>query len=149
MAKFHNNRKKDGRSKMFTPEELQELFEEYKEHVKNNPFLIHEFVGKDGTSVMRSKERPLTKDGFELFVRQKGKAKGLDQYIYNQNGAYNDFMGFLKDFDLEIRDNQLSGAMAGIFNPTITARMNNLTESTKQEHDGKIEVVFVDNKTIL
>ena len=138
-----------GRDKLFTPEELRDLFHQYEKHVKSTPVLVHDFVGKNGTDVLRQKERPLIYEGFELFVIDNTKAKGIDQYFTNQGGAYAEFLEVCSYIRKKCRVDQITGGMAGIYNPSITQRLNNLTESTKQEHDGKIEVVFVDNKTIL
>lgn len=149
MAKFHNNRKKDGRDKLFTPESLLQTFYEYVEHTNNSPFLVHEFVGKDGMSVMKAKQRPISVWQFENYVFEKGIAKSLDQYFTNQNGSYNDFLEVTTYITRKCKAETIDGTLAGVYNGNITKALYGLTENIKQTNDGKIEVVFVDNKTIL
>jgi hypothetical protein len=39
--------------------------------------------------------------------------------------------------------------MAGIFNPSITQRLNGLTEKQEVKHDGTVEIVMTKGKTLL
>jgi len=51
--------KKAGRPPIFeTPEEMWDAFCEYKEETKRRPYLQHDFVGKEGQSAYRERERP-------------------------------------------------------------------------------------------
>lgn len=49
----------------------------------------------------------------------------------------------------EIRSQQITGGMLGMFNPSITQRLNNLTESTQSKTEGiqKITIERVNKDT--
>jgi hypothetical protein len=55
-----------------TPERLQELFDQYREWVKTSPYMVHDFVGKEGVEVERKRQRPLTWVGFEAWLWREG-----------------------------------------------------------------------------
>ena len=67
-----------------TPEKMWELFQEYRDWCKDNPYRVHDFVGKDGNSVERLKERPLTQNGFDNWLAQNGLISyNIDHYRSN------------------------------------------------------------------
>lgn len=114
------------------PEKLRDLFKQYKEWVAKNPRLIEDYVGKDGDRVMREKPRCLTMEGFENFVAEiDGMPDGLEQYFSNREKRYENFVAICLRIKREIRQDQIEGGMAGIYNPSITQRLNGLTD--KQE----------------
>jgi hypothetical protein len=119
-------------NKIHSPEMMWELFLDYKEHTKNNPILKHTFVGKEGRSEYSELERPLTMEGFECYVWDKGIINGMDQYFANSNGRYKRFLAICSRIKREIRQDQISGGMAGIYNPSITQRLNNLVDKVEQ-----------------
>ena len=126
-----------GRYKLIeSPEKMWELFCDYKAKAKSSPILVQDFVGKDGTEVKRERERPLTMEGFECFVWDEGIIEGVEQYFSNREGRYSDFVGICSRIRKEIRQDQISGGMAGIYNPSITQRLNNLVEKTDTETEG-------------
>jgi hypothetical protein len=117
-----------------TPEKMWELFTAYKAETKKNPFLEHDFVGKDGAPAYREKQRCLTMEGFELYCMEHSQAQGIDQYFSNQNKIYNEFVGICTRVRKEIRRDQIEGGMAGIYNPSITQRLNGLKEQTENQN---------------
>ena len=119
-------------NKIESPERMWELFQEYKRYVKNNPILKHTFVGKEGRSEYSELERPLTMEGFECYVWDQGIINGMDQYFANSNGRYKRFLAICSRIRREIRQDQISGGMAGIYNPSITQRLNNLVDKVEQ-----------------
>lgn len=128
-----------------TPEKLYELFEDYKQWVKTNPILIEDYVGKDAARVMREKPRCLSMAGFETFCY---KVVGcVHQYFANQDDLYSEYMSICKTIKKEIRSNQIEGGMAGIFNSSITQRLNGLTDKqevkTKDETPKEIKITIV------
>lgn len=125
-----------GTKNIETPEKLWQLFSEYAAFVKSNPILVHDFVGKDGDSVNRKKERPLTIDGFECYLYDKNIISDLSQYFANTEGRYKDYQTICSRIRKRVRADQIEGGMAGIYNPSITQRLNGLTEKT--EIDAKI-----------
>ena len=111
-----------------TPERLWELFLEYKNEVKSNPRLKTEFVGKDGIMVKRPLERPLILSGFRGFAR--GKHMSVEHYFANTDKAYEDYRTICSRITDEIRTEQIDGGMTGVYNPSITQRLNNLVEKS-------------------
>lgn len=118
-----------------TPDIMWELFTEYNTWVNENPIMVQDFVGKDGDEVYRKKNRPLTMEGFENFVYDKGIAKDLDQYFGNSQDRYSDFVSVCSRIRKKIRQNQIEGGMAGIYNPSITQRLNGLVEKTDNKYE--------------
>lgn len=113
-----------------TPEKLYELFQQYKESVKSKPFKVKDWVGKDADEVQREKEKPLTMEGFECFIPI---TETIHQYFCNQNNAYNEYVSICSRIKKEIREDQIAGGMAGIYNPSITQRLNGLVDKTEQK----------------
>lgn len=118
-----------------SPEVMYELFQAYCEHTKANPIKVKDWVGGMAKPVVREKEVPLTMEGFEIYGFRQGIVIGLDQYFANREGRYEDFVSICSRIRKEIRDDQIKGGMAGIFNPSITQRLNNLVEKTENKHE--------------
>jgi len=115
-----------------SPEKMYELFEKYKEVTKSKPILQHDFLGgKDLHEVRREKERPLTMEGFENYVANQGLNQDLSHYFANHEKRYSDYVAICSRIRREIRKDQIEGGMAGIYNPSITQRLNGLTEKTE------------------
>lgn len=122
-----------GRYKLLTPEQLWDLFLEYKSNVKGNPAEVQDYVGKDATQVYRQRERPLIMEGFECFVADQGPEfpVALRDYFANTNKVYENFSTVCTRIKMEIRNDQVSGGMINIYNPSITARVAGLVEKTE------------------
>jgi len=120
--------------KIESPERLWELFQEYKKKTKSNPILKHTFVGKEGRSEYSELERPLTIEGFENYVADLGIIGDLSHYFANTNNRYRKYLTICTRIRREVRDDQIAGGMAGIYNPSITQRLNNLVERQQIEH---------------
>jgi len=118
-----------------TPEKLLELFEKYLKKTKDNPRKKHTFVGKDGKSEYERLEVPLTMEGFRIFCfKEVGCVK---QYFDNYENRYAEYLticSYVKDV---IRQDQIEGGMVGQYNPSITQRLNSLTEKTDVTTNGK------------
>lgn len=120
-----------------TPEELYSLFEEYKKVVKSTPILVKDWVGKDGDTVYREKEKPLTMDGFEVFVFHKDhKLNYIHDYFDNKNGAYDEYSVICRMIEREIRNDQIIGGMVNIYNSSITQRLNGLVDKKENTIKG-------------
>jgi hypothetical protein len=117
------------------PEQMWELFEAYKMSVIKNPILIQDYVGKDGCMVYRERQRPLTMEGFENYCEDN--ICFVHQYFVNQEGRYGDYVNICSRIKRTIRQDQIEGGMASIYNPSITQRLNNLTEKTDVTSNGK------------
>ncbi len=111
-----------------TPEKMYKLFSEYKTHIKDNPIEKMDFKGKDANKVFYELERPLTMEGFENYVASLDIIQGLEHYFANTGEAYNDYCTICSRITREIRQDQIEGGMAGIYNPSITQRLNGLVD---------------------
>jgi hypothetical protein len=114
-----------------TPEELFKAFEEYKTHLEleAGKWLKIQYVGKEGERVTDKYKLPYTLEGFEIFCYNKYGC--VSQYFDNKDGLYGDFVAICSHIRKQIRDNQILGGMLGIYNPSITQRLNGLTEKTE------------------
>jgi hypothetical protein len=116
-----------------TPDKLWEYFEEYKKETKSKPFLVKDWVGKDAMDVYREKERPLTIEGFECYLADKNIIDNLSQYFANTEQRYTDYQTICSRVKKAVRKDQIEGGMAGMYNPSITQRLNGLVEKTQTE----------------
>jgi hypothetical protein len=121
-----------GRPKLIeSPERLWELFTEYKESAKKNPIIVKDWVGKDAETVYREKERPLTIEGFECWCADNDYIADLGHYFANTDNRYEEFCTICTRIKKNIRKDQIDGGMVGIYNPSITQRLNNLVEKSE------------------
>src|SRR3990167_1182577 len=128
--------------KIPTPEIFLEMFEIYRFEVKSAPFLVHDFVGKDGNEVYRQKEKCLTIEGFELYIEAEFGIGQTQQYFENREGRYSEFVSVIRPIRKIIREDQIAGGMANVYNANLTARLNALSENieTKGESPKIINV---------
>ena len=130
-----------GRNKYIeSPEKMWEYFEAYKKQAKADPIKVQDYVGKDGNMVYREKERPLTIEGFELWCWDNGIISDLSQYFANTDKRYTDYQTICSRIRKAVRQDQISGGMAGIYNPSITQRLNNLVEKTDNNNTGDLTI---------
>ena len=120
-------------NKINSPEHLWELFQAYKKHTKENPFIVKDFVGKDAEMVYREKERPLTIEGFECWLADKDIIADLSHYFSNYENRYTEYLAICSRVKKAVRQDQIEGGMAGMYNPSITQRLNGLVEKTQTE----------------
>ena len=114
-----------------TPQKMWELFEQYKAYSKSRQILVQDFVGKDGDEVNRKKERPLTIDGFECWCYDNDIISDLSQYFANTEQRYNEYQTICSRIRKAVRTDQIEGGMSGIYNPSITQRLNGLTDKSE------------------
>tara|TARA_R110000803_G_scaffold63443_3_gene124124 strand:- start:2775 stop:3179 length:405 start_codon:yes stop_codon:yes gene_type:complete len=115
-----------------SPDKMMELFNKYVKATKSNPIRKNDFKGKDATLVFYELERPLTMCGFENYVFKQGLNQELSHYFSNYQERYKDYIAICTYIRAEIREDQISGGMAGIYNPSITQRLNSLVDKTEQ-----------------
>ena len=118
-----------------TPEELYAAFEGYKKDLdeKAKEWLKVQYVGKDGDRVTDKYKLPYTLEGFERYCYDNHGV--VEQYFKNQDGLYDDFIPVCLRVKNEIRENQILGGLLGVYNPSITQRLNGLTDKTSSEHN--------------
>ena len=141
-----------GRNKLIeTPEKLWKLFEDYKEHVIQNPRTIDKAL-QSGKVVKETLRVPLTMEGFELFCIKAGS--DCHHYFDNTEGRYSEYGAICRTIKKAIRQDQIEGGMVGQYNPSITQRLNNLTEKTDVTSNGenineiKISIIRPDTKEL-
>jgi hypothetical protein len=114
-----------------TPEKMWDYFLQYKESVKSNPIIVKDWVGKDAMDVYREKERPLTVDGFECWCADNDIISDLSNYFANSDNKYSDYSTICSRIRKAVRTDQIEGGMVGIYNPSITQRLNGLVEKSE------------------
>ena len=127
-----------------TPEKLYSIFEDYKNSLKPR-----EIQKATATGVKSEFHKPpLTMEGFEVYGYSIGVT--LEHYFRNDNGSYDDYCTICSRIKKEIRRDQIEGGMVGQFNPSITQRLNGLTEKTDVTTNGKdiskIEIQIITNE---
>ena len=127
-----------------SPEKMAEYFETYKNETKSNPIKKHVFVGKDGNADYELIERPLTVDGFELWCWRNNIISDLSNYFANSNNKYAEYSTICSRIRKEVRNDQIEKGLAGIYNTSITQRLNGLTD--KSEVTVKEQPLFPDDK---
>ena len=134
-----------------TPELLWEMFEAYKEKTQSNPRLIDKAL-QSGKVVQEALRVPLTLEGFEVWGYEQGVT--LEHYFRNTNNAYEEYCTICQRIKKSIRQDQIEGGMVGQYNPSITQRLNNLTEKTDVTTNGeaineiKISIIRPDTKQL-
>jgi hypothetical protein len=127
-----------------TPEKLYELFELYKNSLRARE--IQKATPKGVVSEFHTP--PLTMSGFRTFGYKNGVT--IHHYFSNSGGAYDEYRSICTHIEDEIRTDQIEGGMVGQFNPSITQRLNGLTEKTDVTTNGKdiskIEIQIVTNE---
>ncbi len=128
-----------------TPERMWELFVAYQTEVKENPIEIVE--QKKGTVVIPKNfegdvselynaiihlphSRPLTMEGFLNYLDGNNIISDATDYFENKQGRYDEYIRICSRIKRTIRQDQIEGGMAGIYNPSITQRLNGLTDKT-------------------
>ena len=115
-----------------TPEAMWKLFQKYTKHTKDKPFKRMDFKGKFSTKVYYELERCLTLEGFENFVADiPDHPTSLDHYFANADKKYEKYLAVCLRIRKSIRQDQIEGGMSGVYNPSITQRLNGLVD--KQE----------------
>jgi hypothetical protein len=118
-----------------TPEAMWELFEAYKKWCKDNPRYSYALATKTGEATAIPLERPLTQVGFRSFAADKGST--VNDYFCNKDGRYSEYATICSRIEEAIRMDQIEGGMVGQYNPSITQRLNNLTERVDTTTNGE------------
>lgn len=117
-----------------SPDELFNHFIAYKKWVKEHPYLFNDYVGKDAVEVNKKRERPLTWSGFEGFLAESGIISHLAHYEQNTGDAYTDYLPIIRVIKKICRADTIDGALAGVYNQNIAARIEGLKDSQEIEH---------------
>ena len=110
-----------------TPDILLKLYEDYIKEIKSKPIIVTDWVGGMAVEVNRKKERPSTMEGFRNYAF---KTMGcIKHYFDNTDNRYDEYSTICSHIKGLIRQDQIEGGMSGIYNPSITQRLNGLKES--------------------
>ena len=117
-----------------SPDELKLAWKAYKDDLEeqSGQWLKVQYVGKDGDRVTDGYKLPYTMEGFEVFCYNNYGT--VEQYFKNKDDYYNDFVPICSHIKKEIRANQITGGLLGVYNPSITQRLNNLAEHNVNEN---------------
>jgi hypothetical protein len=119
-----------------TEEHMLQLFNDYATETKADYRIMYVFVGKDGKEVQQKLERPLTIDGFVTYCWRAG-FKNVQEMLDNRNNSFEDLTKICAYIKSEIRNDMITGAIAGQYKENIVARLNGISE--KMEQKFKIE----------
>lgn len=128
-----------------TPEKMWSLFEAYRDLTKKNPILVQDYVGKDGNMVYREKERCLTMEGFENYCEENVGC--VHHYFENTDERYDEYRDICSRIRRKIRQDQIEGGMSGIYNPSITQRLNGLVDKKEIEQKGEPRVFNINTSS--
>jgi len=118
-----------GTKNIETPEKMWEYFDEYKKNIKDNPIMVKDWVGKDADEVHKPKEKPLTFIGFQNYLDDQNIITDVTDYFENKDNRYSDYVRICSRIMRNIKQDQIEGGMVGIYNPSITQRLNGLTDN--------------------
>jgi len=135
-----------------TPEKMWELFEQYRDEIKSNPIILVE--QKKGNTIIPKgfegelpdpivelpAQRPLTMEGFQNYLDANDIITDVTDYFENKDDRYSEYVRVCKRVKRVIRQDQIEGGMAGIYNPSITQRLNNLVEKVQEDGNKNITV---------
>lgn len=120
-----------------SPEHLWNYFSEYVLHEQSNPMHKVEWVGKEGRFEKTPLETPITFEGFECYLSDKGIINDLGDYTSNKGGAYEIYSTIITRIQKNCFVHNFKGASVGLFNPNLIARKLGLVEKTQT--DVKVE----------
>lgn len=128
-----------------TPEEMLKHFQAYKDSLteKAKDWGKVQYVGRDGNKVTDYPKLPLTMAGFIVYCFY-AKVGDIEQYFVNQGGAYDEFLSICRAIKKEIRDDQIMGGLVGLYNPSITQRLNGLTDKTQTTVNVSPKILNID-----
>jgi hypothetical protein len=116
-----------------SPDKLWELFEAYVLNEKQNPMYKQEYVGKDGRTELTPLETPITFEGFECYLEDKGIINDLGNYSSNLNKAYTEYLPIITRIKRNCFVHNFRGASVGLFNANIIAKKLGLSEKVETQ----------------
>ena len=133
--------------KFKTPEELQEKAEGYFQYCDTHPIEVWQRKAaaanqsaKNGSGVKSDEgtmyiRRPYTLDGLGLWC-------GISSWKeYRSYHADDEFSAVIRALEARVRDQQVSGAVVGMYNANLVARLNGISESVQVETSIPVKLV--------
>ena len=130
-----------------SPDELIDKLQEYCTACAENPILVQDGMRKSKDGGQKDEQvlqmnrvvRPLTLDGYCNFAGIGGWRR-MKQFYSNDEG----FADAIALVERVIRDQQVSGAMVGLYKENIVSRINGISDRQDITSDGKrIEIQIV------
>jgi len=114
-----------------SPDELEHAWTLYKESLKEEAleWVKVSYVGKEAQRMEDPFKLPYTFEGFSVYCYKNFGT--IKSYFINERGLYDDFTTICSHIKEEIRSNQITGGLLGVYNPSITQRLNSLVEKTE------------------
>ncbi len=127
------------------PELMWVLFQEYTLDLefKADEWVKIQYVGKDAVRKSDNYKVPMTFEGFRRFCWGEGIGD-IEHYFVNDGALYPEFSSICARIKTAIRENQIIGGMLGVYNPSITQRLNGLVEKQETKIDQDISINFED-----
>lgn len=122
---------------MKDPEELLNMWDEYKAHIDTH-LDKEQVVTVKGDIVEKKVKKPYLKSGFESFVFRKYKMS-IKDYLSNKYEEFSDVVTCIRN---EWEEDQVSGTITGKYKaPNLVARLNGLADNTNNKNENtNIEV---------
>lgn len=124
-----------------SPEEMWELFESYREKIKSEPYKEQNWVGKEGREVEKKQMKFPTWMGFEGYLADLNKLQRLRDYKTNKDGRYNKYAPVIARIDAVCKGETVTGAISGVANHNLVARIFGISEKTENETTLVVEQV--------
>lgn len=131
-----------GRPKNITsPEMMWKLFQDYVVDLKSkeSEWVKIQYVGKEGDKKEDNLKLPLTFEGFKRYCWDI-EIGCIEQYFKNQDSLYTEFIPICSRVKNSIRENQLTGGLLSLFNPSITQRLNDLSDKKEIDVSGSLNI---------
>lgn len=127
-----------GRPPKYTAESLWQKFLEYVQWADQNPIeSFNRVTGKGDTQAQKSKgvvqdkvHRPYTLIAFMTFAG----ITNWTEFKASQNAQKPVFLRVIRAIENAIKSQQIDGALVGVYNPNLTARINGIADSVKTDN---------------
>lgn len=132
-----------GTKNIENPEKLFELFESYKEETFKEKITVPQSHVKLGV-VYLDYYPPLTEQGFEAWLFDKGVISVIRDYFINKDERYSDYITIVTRIKNEIYSHNFKYAAIGAYKENLIARQLGLADKAenKTEHSGSINANF-------
>lgn len=89
-------------------------------------------------------QRPLTFEGFQNWLEDNNIITDVTDYFENKDNRYEEYIRICSRVKRTIRQDQIEGGMVGIYNNSITQRLNGLSENVNNTNTTVEQPLFGD-----
>ena len=110
--------------KIQDPKKLWEWFKEYEMYCKNNPRHENILHQRSGEVIPVKRERPLSRKGFSIWLKENNKTTTLLKFLYNeaQTDYYKSCDEVIELIETYIDNDQFEGAAVGVYKEGIMGK---------------------------